>query len=210
MPTVALPELPTIEASTTIPTELIGRLSVEHYHAMTQAGILTDDDPIELLEGWLVVKMTKNPPRRVVTGLIRQALEHILSNDWYVDSQEPITTNDSEPEPDVVVVRGERLDYLDRHPGPKDVALVVEVADATIKRDRGTKKRVYARAGIAVYWLVNLVNQQIEVYTQPTQSGKQPDYKQHHIYHSSDMLPVILNGTEIGQIAVRELLPQKI
>ncbi len=210
MATLTLPNLPTIEPSTIIPTEPIGRLSVDHYHAMIQAGILTDDDPIELLEGWLVVKMTKNPPHRVVTGLIRQALEHTLSNGWYVDSQEPITTNDSEPEPDVVVVRGARLDYLDRHPGPEDVALVVEVADATVKRDRGTKKRVYARAGIAVYWLVNLVNQQIEVYTQPTQSGKQPDYNQQHIYRLSDMLPVILDGVEIGQIAVRELLPQKV
>lgn len=209
MVTLTLPNLPTIEPSTIIPTEPIGRLSVAHYHAMVQAGILTDDDPIELLEGWLVVKMTKNPPHRVVTGLIRQALEHILSNGWYVDSQEPITTGDSEPEPDVVVVRGTRLDYLDRHPGPEDVALVVEVADTIIKRDRGTKKRVYARAGITVCWLVNLVNQQIEVYTQPTQSGKQPNYKQHQIYHRDDRLPVILNGGEIGQIAVREVLPQK-
>ncbi|MFN8489728.1 MAG: Uma2 family endonuclease [Caldilineaceae bacterium] len=209
MVTLTLPNLPTIEPSTTVPTEPIGRLSVEHYHAMVQAGILTDDDPIELLEGWLVVKMTKNPPHRVITGLIRQALERILPNGWYVDSQEPITTNDSEPEPDVVIVRGERIDYLERHPGPEDVALVVEVADATVRRDRGTKKRVYARAGIAVYWLVNLVNQQIEVYTQPTQSGKQPDYKQSHIYHLDDRLPVTLNGVEIGQLAVRELLPQK-
>jgi len=210
MATVALSNLPSIKPSTIIPTEPIGRLSVDHYHAMIQAGILTDDDPIELLEGWLVVKMSKNPPHRVVTRLIRQALERLIAEGWYVDSQEPITTLDSEPEPDVTVVRGDTLDYLDRHPNPEEVALVVEVAEATLKRDRSTKKRVYARAGIAVYWLINLVNQQIEVYTQPTQSGKQPDYKQHHLYYPGDMLPVILNGTEIGQIAVRELLPPKL
>lgn len=209
MATVALSNLPSIKPSTLIPTEPIGRLSVDHYHAMIQAGILTDDDPIELLEGWLVVKMSKNPPHRVVTRLIRQALERLIAEGWYVDSQEPITTLDSEPEPDVTVVRGDTLDYLDRHPNPEEVALVVEVAEATLKRDRSTKKRIYARAGIEVYWLVNLVNQQIEVYTEPTQSGKQPDYKQHHIYHPGDMLPVILNGGEIGQIAVHELLPPK-
>lgn len=210
MATVALSNLPSIKPSTLIPTEPIGRLSVDHYHAMIQAGILTDDDPIELLEGWLVVKMSKNPPHRVVTRLIRQALERLIAEGWYVDSQEPITTLDSEPEPDVTVVRGATLDYLDRHPNPEEVALVVEVAEATLKRDRSTKKRIYARAGIEVYWLVNLVNQQIEVYTQPAQSGKQPDYKQHRIYHLGDMLPVILNGREIGQIAVRELLPPKL
>jgi len=209
MATTTLASLPTIESSTIIPTEPIGRLSVEHYHAMIQAGIVTDDDPIELLEGWLVVKMPKNPPHRVTTRLLRQALERLIPRGWYVDSQEPITTFDSEPEPDVTVVRGDTLDYLDRHPHPHEVGLVVEVADATLQRDRSTKKRVYARAGVAVYWLVNLVKQQIEVYTQPVQTGKQPDYRQHQIYHLTDRIPVILDEVEVGRIAVDEVLPQK-
>ena len=80
MATVALSNLPSIKPSTLLPTEPIGRLSVDHYHAMIQAGILTDDDPIELLEGWLVVKMSKNPPHRVVTRLIRQALERLAQS----------------------------------------------------------------------------------------------------------------------------------
>src|SRR5438105_9467158 len=100
-----------------VPTEPIFRLSVDQYHAMIHAGILTDDDPVELLEGWLVAKMPKNPPHRAVTRLIRQVLERLVPAEWYVDSQEPITTDDSEPEPDVVVVRGETRHYLDRHPG---------------------------------------------------------------------------------------------
>jgi len=209
MATVTLAKLPTIEPSIIIPTEPIGRLSVEHYHAMIQTGILTDDDPIELLEGWLVVKMSKNPPHRVTTRLLRQALERMIPTGWYVDSQEPITTLDSQPEPDVTVVRGDTLDYLDRHPNPQEVGLVVEVADATLQRDRSTKKRVYARADIAVYWLVNLVKQQIEVYTEPTQTGKQPDYRKHHIYQLTDTIPVVLDGVEVGRIAVHEVLPQK-
>jgi hypothetical protein len=71
---------------------------------MIRAGILTDDDPVELLEGWLVPKMPKNPPHRITTRLTREALVGILPTGWYVDTQEPITTADSEPEPDVVVV----------------------------------------------------------------------------------------------------------
>ena len=133
-----------------VPTEPIWQLSIDQYHQMIQSGILTDDDPVELLEGWLVSNMPKNPPHSVATQLTRQVLERFLPAGWHVDTQEPITTDTSEPEPDVTVVRGDRRDYLDHHPGPEDVALLVEVADASLQRDRGSKKRLYARARIPV------------------------------------------------------------
>lgn len=192
---------------TAVPNHPIWRMSVEQYHAMIQAGILTDDDPIELLEGWLVQKMSKNPPHRLVTGLIREALEHLLPDGWYVDSQEPITTADSEPEPHVVIVRGRRLDYMDRHPEPADVSLVVEIADTTLRRDRGIKKRIYARAGILVYWLVNLVNQTVVVYTEPDPTATPPDYRRHKLYRRGEQMPVVVDATVVGQLAVDEILP---
>src|SRR6266851_3947866 len=92
--------------SAAVPTDVIWRFSVDQYHAIIRAGILTEDDPVELLEGWLVTKMPKNPRHRVVTRLIREALENLGAPGWYVDTQEPLTTADSEPEPDVMVVRG--------------------------------------------------------------------------------------------------------
>ena len=116
-----------VESVAAIPNDLIFRLSIEQYHAIIQAGIFTDDDSVELLEGWLVFKMPKNPPHRVTTRLVRTALENILPAGWYVDSQEPITLSNSEPEPDLVVVRGETRQYLDRHPGAEDIALIIEV-----------------------------------------------------------------------------------
>lgn len=198
---------PSVERCAAVPPEVIWRLSVDQYHAMIHTGILTDDDPVELLEGWLVAKMPKNPPHRAVTRLIRQVLERLVPAEWYVDSQEPITTDDSEPEPDVVVVRGETRHYLDRHPGPQDVGLVIEVADTTLQRDRGFKKRLYARAGIPVYWIVNLSDNQCEVYTEPSGPEPQPDYRQRQDYSSSDVIPVVLAGIAVGRIAVRELLP---
>ncbi len=198
---------PSVERCAAEPPDVIWRLSVDQYHAMIHMGILTDDDPVELLEGWLVAKMPKNPPHRAVTRLIRQVLERLVPAEWYVDSQEPITTDDSEPEPDVVVVRGETRHYLDRHPGPQDVGLVIEVADTTLQRDRGFKKRLYARAGIPVYWIVNLSDNQCEVYTEPSGPEPQPDYRQRQDYSSSDVMPVVLAGVEVGRIAVRELLP---
>src|SRR5262249_35647718 len=147
---------PTIGAAD-VPDVPIYRLSIEQYHAMAELGILTENDPVELLEGWLVLKMTKHRPHSRCTHRTRRALERLLPAGWYVDSQEPITTIDSEPEPDVAVIRGELDDYPDRQPGSTDVALVIEVADTSLRTDRGAKKRVYAHAGIPVYWIANLV-----------------------------------------------------
>lgn len=197
----------TIEISAAVPKELIWRLSVDQYHAMVRLGILTSDDPVELLEGWLIPKMPKNPLHRATTRLIREALEGVIPAGWYVDTQEPITTPDSEPEPDVVIVRGDTRHYLDRHPGPADVALVIEVADTTLQRDRELKKRLYASAGISVYWLMNLVERQLEVYTQPSGPKKQPIYAIQQIYRSNDKVPVILEGAEIARLPIQNLLP---
>ena len=197
----------TSEQSVAIPTDVIWRFSVEQYHAMIHADILTEDDPVELLEGWLVTKMSKNPKHRVATRLVRQALESVISPGWYVDSQEPLTTADSEPEPDVMVVRGETRQYPDRHPGPQDVALVVEVADSSLQRDRSLKKRLYAAAGISVYWIVNLLDGQIEVYTEPSGPTDQPDYRQQQNYGSADAVPIVIEDREVGRLTVQDLLP---
>jgi Uma2 family endonuclease len=121
-----------------VPSEPIARLSVEQYQRMGQAGILTPDDDVELLEGWLVLKMTKNPPHRIATRKVRVALEALVTEGWYVDTQEPIVTSDSEPEPDVAIIRGRTEDYPDRNPSADCVGLVVEVADRTLLRDRRT------------------------------------------------------------------------
>ena len=198
--------MPPVESVAAIPNDLIWRLSIEQYHAIIQAGILTDDDSVELLEGWLVFKMPKNPPHRATTRLVRTALENILPGGWYVDSQEPITLSNSEPEPDIVVVRGDTRQYLDRHPGAEDIALIIQVSDTTLQRDRTVKKRIYARAGISVYWIVNLVEEQVEVYSQPLVEVEQPDYSQRLDFGRSAVIPIIIEGIEIGAIAVNSLL----
>ena len=199
--------MPPVESVAAIPNDLIWRLSIEQYHAIIQAGILTDDDSVELLEGWLVFKMPKNPPHRATTRLVRTALENILPAGWYVDSQEPITLSNSEPEPDIVVVRGDTRQYLDRHPGAEDIALIIEVSDTTLERDRTVKKRIYARAGISIYWIVNLVEEQVEVYSQPLVEVEQPDYSQRLDFGRSAVIPIIIEGIGIGAIAVDALLP---
>jgi Uma2 family endonuclease len=190
-----------------IPDVPIYRLTVEQYHAIAEAGILTEDEPVELLEGWLVQKMTKHKPHSIATRRLRRALEQILPAGWYVDSQEPITTVDSEPEPDVFVAREDVADDPARHPGPHEVPLVVEVADSSLRQDRETKKRIYARASIPVYWIVNLVERQIEVYTETASAADPPDYRQRRDYGPDETVPVVLGGVEAGSLRVAELLP---
>ncbi len=190
-----------------VPTDFIWRLSVEHYHEMIRSGILTDDDPVELLEGWLVTKMAKNPRHTLATQLLRENLEPLLGPGWFLNAQEPITTDTSEPEPDVTVIRGHRRDYGDHHAGPADLGLVVEVADASLQRDRGSKKRIYARAAIPIYWIVNLQKNCLEVYTEPTGPAAEPDYRQRQDFGVNDAVPLVLEGREVGQLAVQKFLP---
>jgi Uma2 family endonuclease len=190
-----------------VPKEPIWRLRVHQYHEMIRSGILTDDDPVEFLEGLLVLKMPKNPPHRISTQVTRDILAQIVPPNWYVDAQEPITTKDSEPEPDVAIIQGDRRDYSDRHPYADEVALVVEVADTTLQRDRTSKKRLYARAGITIYWIINLVERRIEVYTKPLSNAEEPDYQERQDFSLEDTIPVLIRNQVIAEIKVQSLFP---
>ncbi len=183
------------------------RISVQKYHEMIEAGVLTEDDRLELVEGWLIKKMSVKPAHSFVTDQLRDELADILPRDYFVKSQQPVTTVDSEPEPDVLVVCGHKRTFINRHPGPDDVPLIAEVSDSTLDRDQTWKKRVYARAGFPVYWIVNLVDRQIEVYTNPTGEAQYPNYRQLQSYDESGVVPVMLDGREVAQLSVRELLP---
>lgn len=186
-----------------IPTLPIYRLSVKQYHRMIETGILTEDDPVELLRGLLVEKMSKNPPHTTATGLVRDALAEIIPPGWFVNAQEPITLSSSEPEPDVSIIRGDRRAFRGSHPAPIDLGLLVEVSESTLDRDRGEKSEAYGEAGIDVYWIVNLVARQVEVRTGPTING----YTQERIYRPGEVIPVNIAGTEVGRVRVDDLLP---
>ncbi len=84
----------------------------------------------------------------------------------------------------------------------------VVVSDSSLRRDQGFKKAIYAKAGIAVYWIVNLIDRRVEVYTDPTGPAAQPDYRVRHDAGEADQVPVVIEGREVARIAVRELLPE--
>jgi len=181
-------------------------ISVPQYHQMIASGILTDDDKVELLEGILVAKMPKHPPHCNSVETILEMLYGLHLSGYFIKSQNPITTADSEPEPDVCIVRGARKDFSERHPGPSDSTVVIEVADSSVARDRGLKKRVYARAEVPVYWIVNLEQRQVEVYSQPFEVAGKPDYGTVKVFASGQAVPLVLDGREIAQLPVVQLL----
>jgi Uma2 family endonuclease len=173
---------------------------------LARQGFLLDGDPVELLEGLLVKKITVSPSHRLATHRVRLAFEAVAPSGCYVDAPSPVTLQRSEPEPDVVVVRGAAGDYPDRHPGPQDLLLVVEVSDSSLRRDQGLKKVMYAKAAIPVYWIVNLIDRRVEAYSDPTGAVEQPNYRLHRDFDEADHVPVVIEGREVARIPVRDVL----
>ncbi len=121
--------------------------------------------------------------------------------------QRPIyLSGDNVPEPDAAVVKGPIRRYLKHHPYPADIALLVEVSESTLDQDRGIKLEMYARDRIPEYWIVNLVDRVVEVYTQP-KGGKTPSYRQMVSYGAGSSVPLRTAGKELGEIPVSDLLP---
>ena len=193
--------------SKAVPALQFWRFSVAQYHEMIRTGILDEDAPVELIEGWIITKMPKNPPHCFSNELAQEALARVLPSGYFVRAQQPFTTDDSEPEPDVMVVKGERRDFLERHPHGDEIPLIVEVADASLARDRKLKRRLYARAGVAMYWIINLNKRQIETYTEPVGEAEKADYRVRRDYHADEEIPLTIDGNEVGRLNVKALLP---
>jgi Uma2 family endonuclease len=207
---MTLPTLPNPApdvAGTLVSEEPMYRFSVAQYHDMIGKGILGPHDPVELLEGWVVEKMPKSPPHDVAVGLAGDAVAAILPGRWHVRTKGTVTTADSEPEPDVAVVRGKRRDYNGHHPSPADSALLIEVANTSLTRDRTLKLRVYTRAGVGAYWIVNLSARVVEVHADPHASPEPASYARTLRFGLGDHIPVVIDGNEVGRVAVADLLP---
>ena len=142
------------------------RWTRKEYDRLIDLGILHEDEPIELVGGQMIVAEPKSSPHETALGLTADALRRAFGAGWVVREQGPIALDDeSEPEPDVMVVPGEIRDYRDAH--PERAALLVEVALSSLAFDRRHKGSLYARAGVADYWIVNLVDRVVEVRRRP-------------------------------------------
>lgn len=202
-PTVAHASVPAYDA-TAAP---LRRFTVDEYQRLIRDGFFAADERCELLEGLVVEKMSRDPIHDAVIEIVHAVLLALVSPGWRVRPQSGATTGDSQPEPDLVVVRGKPREYLTRHPGPSDLALVVEVSNSTLADDRKWKGRIYARAGIGVYWIVNLPDRRLEVYTDPTGPDAAPAYRRREDFAIGRSIPFVIDGVERGPIAVVDLLP---
>jgi hypothetical protein len=173
---------------------------------MIATGVLTEDDRVELLEGWIVDKMPQHPAHAGTISILLAKLQAKLPKGWIVRVQSPITLEDSESELDLAIVRGPEEKYLTAHPTPEDIAMVIEIADSTVEQDRTVKGRTYARARLPIYWIVNLVELKIEVYSQP-RSGKTIAYRRHEEFGVEYGVPIVVAGREAARIPVRHLFP---
>jgi Uma2 family endonuclease len=146
------------------------RWTRHQYGRLIEHGVLDEDDPIELVDGLLLLKEPQASPHRTSVLLVAKALERAFGEGWFVQTQSPIILDDrSEPEPDVCVVRGSPRDYVASH--PRRPVLIVEVAQSSLRRARGRKAALYARARITDYWIVNLVDRVLEVHREPARPG---------------------------------------
>lgn len=194
----------TLDPPSIPPPGRLARFSVDQYHRMIASGAFTEDDRIELLAGWVVEKMPKNPLHSIVTGSLHDRLVGVLPEGWHVRNQEPITLTDSEPEPDLAVVQGKRSDYRAGRPTAADLALVVEISDSTMAADRW-KRTIYASAGIPCYWIINLIEGVIEIYEQPSVDAG--DYESRQIVGKDAALMFNLDEPVALGCCLNELVP---
>jgi Uma2 family endonuclease len=148
------------------------KLDVDEYHRMGEAGILHEDDRVELIEGDLVEMAPIGSPHASTVNTLAELLGAALGRRAIVAPQNPIRLDDrSEPQPDLAVLRRHEHRYYGRLPGPDDVLLIVEVADSSLRHDRDAKLPLYAKHGIPEVWIVNLVDKLVEVCRDPRPDG---------------------------------------
>lgn len=178
------------------------------YERLVEHGLFHPDERVELLDGLLVVREPQGSLHAVAVGASRQALERAFGKGFQVREEKPVALDKtSEPEPDLAVVRGGPWDYRRGHPATP--VLLVEVADTSLPVDRRWKAALYARAGIREYWIVNLVDEVLEVYRQPVRSpGARHGWK----YRSVRLLRRGAAVTPLAatkRVAVADLLPPR-
>jgi Uma2 family endonuclease len=145
-------------------TVITYKWTIERYHQAIEAGIF-DGQPIELLRGELIVMPPEREPHAYYNTEAADYLRTLLGERVKIRDAKPITLpNDSEPAPDIAIVKPLGKVYLEHHPYPEDIFWIIEYSNATLGKDLGKKKDIYAEAGIIEYWVVNLKVPQITVF----------------------------------------------
>ena len=176
----------------------LARWSVEEYHKMISAGVL-QNRRVELIEGEIWEMAPEKPPHRRITDRTADYLRELLRGQAKVYEAHPITLSESEPEPDLAIVRLPISLYDERHPVPADIYWLIEISDTTLSEDLGRKKRIYARSQIEEYWVVDLKVRKLKVFRLPINN----EYTEEIERVESEIVPLAFPAL---QIAVKRLL----
>ncbi|MGB3237867.1 MAG: Uma2 family endonuclease [Geitlerinemataceae cyanobacterium] len=177
----------------------VKRFSQEEYHRLAEMGFFQEDDRIELIHGEIVKMVAKGTAHVFCCRNLIRELSVLIDDRAILQCQDPIALpNNSEPEPDFTIVRLREDNYLSHHPYPEDIIVVIEIADSSLEYDRTVKLPLYAEAGIPQYWIFNLPESQLEMYSQPYQKVQGSfDYSHRQILlpNSSVTLPELGDRT---------------
>lgn len=150
----------------------IFKWTLEDWHKLVDAGILADKK-VELLEGNIVEVSPEGIPHRYTNQSVGKYLENLIGNKAYVSLAFPITLGDSEPEPDIAIVRPPLTRYVSHHPYAEDIYWLIEISNRTLTKDLGQKATLYAKNNIPEYWVIDLINKKVVVHTSPDRNKYQ-------------------------------------
>ena len=167
------------------------KFTIEEYHKLIDLGFFTENDRIELIRGEIIEMAPKRTPHSVCNSQLWKQLYKLIGDRAEIRVQEPIFVSpNSEPEPDVVIAKKKTDNYLSAHPTATDIILVIEISDSTLKYDRETKLPLYAEAGINNYWIINLVDSRLEVYSNPFGERDKFDYRHKSIILNNETIDI--------------------
>lgn len=152
--------------------KIITQWSVEDYHKMIEVGIFNNRQ-VELINREIIQMSPEGAMHRFINHRGTKYLRALLGEKAEVMEAHPITLKNSEPEPDITIVRPPDTLYLNRHPYPEDIYWLIEIADKTLTKDLGIKKKIYHAAGIQEYWIIDIHSQKLIVFQHPTQEDYQ-------------------------------------
>ncbi len=170
----------------------LAKWSVNDYHAMIEAGILSDR-AVELLAGEVIEMSPEGPLHSYIVTENVKYLRAVLGDLAEVQEAHPITLSDSEPEPDITIVKFPNSRYKTRHPHPEDIYWLIEIANTTLTRDLTLKQSIYAQNNIKEYWVVDIVKKEITVFTQPINDG----YQHQQVYTQGTICPLDFPNIQI-------------
>jgi Uma2 family endonuclease len=179
-------------------------IKVQEYHRMADVGILGAEERVELIAGQIWQMAAKGAGHSAAVTRCDRVLRKVLGDRVLVRLQDPIQLDEySEPEPDIAVVAPDADDYENNHPTPEQVYLVIEVADTTLKRDLEFKSLLYAKAGIVEYWVLEVINRQIQIFRSPSPNG----YLKKQVVTEGDAISLLAFGDR--EILVSDLTRKK-